>query len=62
MSDIVERKLRPDENIDFFQSINMMRSKLVQPILEGEMIQIVKRNIRGEIFRMIYPMKISRFL
>lgn len=31
----------------------------MQPISEGELIQIVKRNLKGGIFRMIYPMNVS---
>ncbi|XP_073838108.1 uncharacterized protein [Musca autumnalis] len=60
MSEIVDRKLKPGEDIDtFFQSINTLRAKLVQPISDGELIQIVKRNLKGEIFRMVYPMNVG---
>lgn len=60
MRDIVERKQLPGENTDkFFHEVNLMRSRLKQPIAEYELIKIVKRNLRENIAKYIYPMSIS---
>lgn len=60
MRDIVERKQLPGENIDkFFHELNILRSRLDQPIAEYELIRIVKKNLRENVAKIIYPMQIS---
>lgn len=45
MTDLVERKQQPGETIDnYFQAMCQLRSKLIQPIPEYDLIKISKRN------------------
>ena len=60
ITDLVQRKQHPGESIDnYFQAIGKIRSKLVQPIQEFDLIKIVKSNIKESIRRIVYPITVS---
>lgn len=60
MRDLAERRQQSHESIDaYFLTMGQLRSKLLQPISEYEMIKIMKRNIRESVGRIVYPMMIS---
>lgn len=60
MRDLVERKQQLNESVDsYFHNMCQIRSTLIQPISEYDMIRILKRNIKESIGKIIYPMNIS---
>lgn len=60
MKDIVERKQRPGESInEFIDDIHLLRSRLLEPVTEYDILGITKNNLRGDLARMVYPMTIS---
>lgn len=60
ITDLVQRKQQPGESIDnYFQAIGKIRSKLVQPIQEFDLIKIIKSNIKDSIRRIVYPIMVS---
>ena len=59
MRDIVERRQQMNESVDaYFHAMLKLRSKLVKPVPEFDMVSIIKRNLRDSIPRMVYPMSI----
>lgn len=59
MRDLVERKQQINESLDtYFHVMNKLRSGLLQPITDADMIKILKRNIKESVGRIIYPMTI----
>lgn len=60
LRDLLERKQRPNESINsYFHEMGILRSRLLQPIYEYEMIKILRGNIREDIKRHVYQMTIS---
>lgn len=60
MRDLVEKKQQPNESIDnYFYNMCHMRSKLIPPITDYEMIKILKKNVRENISRIVYAMPVS---
>ncbi|KAI8118687.1 hypothetical protein CVS40_9620 [Lucilia cuprina] len=60
MRDLVERKQQPQETIDaFFYAMNKLRSRLVQAIPEYDMIKIMKRNVKENVAKIVYPIAVS---
>ncbi|XP_073841803.1 uncharacterized protein [Musca autumnalis] len=60
VTELVQRKQQPNETIDnFFHTMGQIRTKLVQPISDYDMIKILKRNIRENISRIVYPIPVS---
>lgn len=60
MRDLVERKQQNNESIDtFFHDMCQIRSKLIPPINDYEMIKIMKKNVRDHIARIVYAMPVS---
>ena len=60
MRDLVERKQQPNETLDqFFHAMCKLRSRLVQPIQELDMIKILKRNVKESVGRIVYPIVVS---
>lgn len=60
MRDLAERRQQNHESIDsFFLTMGQLRSKLLQPIAEYEMIKIMKKNVKESVGRIVYPMMIS---
>ena len=59
MRDIVERRQQINESVDtFFHAVLKLRAKLAKPVPEYDMIRILKRNLRDNIARIVYPMNI----
>ena len=59
MRDIVERRQQMNESVNaYFHAMLKLRSKLVKPVPEFDMVSIIKRNLRNSIPRMVYPMSI----
>lgn len=60
MRDLSDRRQQNNESIDaYFQIMCQLRSKLLQPIPEYDMIKILKRNVKESLGRIVYPMMIS---
>lgn len=60
MKDLVERKQRPVESInELIDDIHLLRSRLLAPVSEYDIIGIAKNNLRSDLARMIFPMIIS---
>lgn len=60
LSDLVERKQMLNESIDsYFLEMCKLRSRLLQPLPEFDMIKILKRNIKESIGKIVYPMSVS---
>lgn len=60
LRDLVERKQQINESIDaYFQTMSKIRSTLVQPIPEFDMIKIMKRNVKESVGRIVYPIAVS---
>lgn len=60
LRDLVERKQQVNETIDsYFHVMNRLRSRLVQPIPEFDMIKIMKRNVKESVGRIVYPIAVS---
>lgn len=60
LRELLERKQRHNESVNaYFHEMGILRSRLVQPICEYEMIKILKGNIREDIKRHVYQMTIS---
>lgn len=58
--ELLERKQRNNESINsYFHEMYILRSRLMQPIYEYEMIKILKGNIRDDIKRHVYQVTIS---
>ena len=59
MRDIVERRQQMNESVDaYLHAMLKLRSKLVKPVPEFDIVSIIKRNLRDSIARMVYPMSI----
>lgn len=59
MRELVERKQQIGESIDsYFHSMLTLRSRLRVPIPDYAMIKIMKRNVKENLAKMIYPMTI----
>lgn len=57
---LVERKQQHKESVyAYFHSMCQIRATLIQPISEYDMIRILKRNIKENIARIVYPIMIS---
>lgn len=60
IAELAQRKQQPNESIDaYFHVMGQMRAKLVQSIREFDMIKILKRNIRENVSRIVYPIQVS---
>lgn len=60
LTDLAQRKQQSNETIDmFFHNMGQIRAKLSQPITEFDMIRIMKKNIRENIGRIVYPIQVS---
>lgn len=60
LRDLVERKQQANESLDgFFHSMCKLRSRLLQPIPEYDMIRILKRNVKESVARIVYPIAVS---
>lgn len=60
MRDLVDRKQAGNETVDgYFHSMAQLRARLVQPIGDLDMVNILKVNVRDNIKMIVYPMSIS---
>lgn len=60
MRDMVERKQLPGESIDtFFFNMIQLRSRLDISMPENEMIKMIKRNLRDNVGRIVYPVNVN---
>lgn len=60
MRDLVDRKQSVNETIDsYFHNMAQLRARLVQPISDLDMVNILKVNVRDSIKLIVYPMSIS---
>lgn len=60
ITELAQRKQQQNESIDnFFHAMGQIRSKLVQPISEYDMIKIMKKNVRDNIARIVYPIPVN---
>ncbi|KAI8126620.1 hypothetical protein CVS40_3406 [Lucilia cuprina] len=60
MRDLVERKHQNGETIDsYFQAMCQIRSRLIHPIPEYDLIKIIKRNLKVNIGIIVYPISVS---
>ena len=59
MRNLVERRQNPGESIDeYFLAMTKLRSMLRVDMDNQDLIRIIKRNVRDNVSRMIYPMQI----
>ena len=59
MRNLVERRQNPAETIDeYFLAMTKLKSLLRVDMDNQDLIKIIKRNVRDNICRMIYPMQI----
>lgn len=60
LTDLAQRKQHANESVDsFFHTMGQIRTKLVQPISEFDMIKIMKKNIKENIGRIVYPIQVT---
>ncbi|XP_073822182.1 uncharacterized protein [Musca autumnalis] len=60
IAELAQRRQQPNESIDtYFHAMGQLRAKLVQPLSEFDMIKIMKKNIRENVSRIVYPIQVS---
>lgn len=60
MRDLVDRKQLSNEPVDaYFQAMGQLRSRLLHPITDQDMISIIKVNVKENIKMVVYPMSIA---
>ncbi|XP_073816245.1 uncharacterized protein [Musca autumnalis] len=60
LRELLERKQRYNEPVNaYFHEMGILRSRLMQPVSDNDMIKILKGNIREDIKRHVYQMTIS---
>lgn len=60
ITELAQRKQQINESIDsFFHVMGQIRSKLLQPLSEFDMIKIMKKNVRKNVGRIVYPIQVS---
>ncbi|XP_073840077.1 uncharacterized protein [Musca autumnalis] len=60
LTDLVQRKQQQNESVDtYFHLMGQLRAKLVQPIMEFDMIKIMKKNVKEHIAKIVYPIQVS---